>query len=113
MADPGPRTRRQVAEHFAGHGYAVVMQDCRGRYASDGVFEKYVNEAADGFDTLAWIVNQSWCNRRVGTMGFSYGAHTQCALAALNPPGFACMFIDSGGFSNAYQGGVRRGGTFG
>ena len=112
LADPEPRTRRQVAEYFAGHGYAVVIQDCRGRYGSAGDFEKYVNEAEDGFDTLEWIVSQDWCNGRVGTMGFSYGAHTQCALAALNPPGLACMFIDSGGFSNAYQGGVRQGGAF-
>ena len=60
LANPAARTRRQVAEYFASRGFAVVMQDCRGRYASAGVFEKYVNEAEDGFDSLAWIVDQSW-----------------------------------------------------
>jgi len=112
LARPSPRTRPEVAEAFASHGYAVVMQDCRGRFASGGEFEKYVNEARDGFDTMAWIASRDWCNGRIGTMGLSYGAHTQCALAALTPPSLACMFLDSGGFSNAYQGAVRQGGAF-
>ena len=112
LANSEPRTREQIAEYFACHGYVVVMQDCRGCYDSGGVFEKYVNEARDGLDTQTWILSQEWCNGRVGTMGFSYGAHTQCALAAMNPVGLACMFIDSGGFSSAYHGGVRQGGAF-
>jgi uncharacterized protein len=59
-----------------------------------------------------WLCEQPWCNGRIGTMGLSYGAHTQSALACLNPPGLACMFMDSGGFSSAYHGGIRRGGAF-
>ena len=112
LADLTPRTRADVAREFAAHGFAVVMQDCRGRYASEGVFTKYLNEAEDGYDTLVWLCEQPWCNGRVGTMGLSYGAHTQSALACLNPPGLACMFMDSGGFSSAYHGGIRRGGAF-
>jgi putative CocE/NonD family hydrolase len=111
-AHPAPATRREVAAHFARHGYVVVMQDCRGRYRSEGEFTKYLSEAEDGFDTLAWLVRQPWCNGKVGTMGVSYGAHTQLALACLAPPGLACMFIDSGGFASAYHGGIRRGGAF-
>jgi putative CocE/NonD family hydrolase len=112
---PGRRaaaTRPEVASFFARHGYAVVMQDCRGRYGSEGEFTKYLNEAEDGYDTLSWLVAQPWCNGRVGTMGVSYGAHAQLALACLSPPGLACMFTDSGGFSSAYHGGIRRGGAF-
>jgi uncharacterized protein len=45
-------------------------------------------------------------------MGLSYAAHTQMALASLNPPGLAAMFVDSGGFANAYQSGIRQGGAF-
>jgi putative CocE/NonD family hydrolase len=112
LQNPEPITRAEVATFFADHGYAVVMQDCRGRFESEGEFRKYVNEAEDGYDTVAWIAGQSWCNGRIGTMGLSYGAHTQCALAALDPPGLACMFIDSGGFSNAFQSGIRQGGAF-
>jgi putative CocE/NonD family hydrolase len=112
LADPNPRTRVEVAMRFAERGFAVMMQDCRGRFGSEGTFSKYVNEAEDGADTLAWIIEQPWSDGRVGTMGLSYGAHTQLALASLAPPGLACMFMDSGGFSNAYKGGIRRGGAF-
>ena len=75
-------------------------------------FTKYLSEGADGFDTCAWIVEQPWCDGQIGTMGLSYAAHTQAALASLNPPGLACMVIDSGGFSSAYRTGIRQGGAF-
>jgi len=111
-ADPHPRSRTEVARRFAAAGYVVMVQDCRGRYGSEGVFEKYVNEAEDGYDTLAWITAQPWCNGQVGTYGLSYGAHVQMAMACLNPPGLACMVVDSGGFSDAYHAGIRQGGAF-
>ncbi|WP_417624673.1 CocE/NonD family hydrolase [Paremcibacter congregatus] len=110
--DLNSRTRVQVARWFAAEGYVCVMQDCRGRYRSEGRFEKYVNEAEDGADTLDWLMRQPWCNGRIGTMGLSYGAHTQTALACLNPEGLGAMFIDSGGFSSAYHSGIRQGGAF-
>ncbi|TNE60985.1 MAG: CocE/NonD family hydrolase [Alphaproteobacteria bacterium] len=110
--DQEPRRRTEVARAIARHGYAVVMQDVRGRYGSEGVFSKYLNEAEDGFDTMAWIVAQPWCDGKIGTMGVSYGAHTQISAACLNPPGLAAMFLDSGGFASAYHGGIRRGGAF-
>ncbi len=107
-----PLTRPEVARFFTEHGYAVAMQDCRGRYASEGDFVKYVNEAEDGYDTIAWLSDQAWCDGRVATFGLSYGAHTQLAAACLGPPALACMFMDSGGFSSAFHGGIRRGGAF-
>jgi putative CocE/NonD family hydrolase len=107
-----PRSRAEVAAFFAQHGYVVIYQDCRGRYHSEGVFRKYLDDATDGYDTCAWIVQQAWCNGRIGTMGLSYAAHTQAALASLHPPGLAAMFLDCGGFSNAYQSGIRQGGAF-
>jgi len=111
-ADPKPRTRSEVAEFFVQHGYVVVYQDCRGRYKSEGAFVKYLSDGNDGYDTCAWILRQPWCNGRIGTMGLSYAAHTQGALGSAGAPGVAAMFLDSGGFSNAYQGGIRQGGAF-
>ena len=35
-------------------GYAVVSQDVRGRYASEGQYEPYRNEGKDGYDTIEW-----------------------------------------------------------
>lgn len=113
QADPKtPKTRAQVAAIYVAHGYVVVFQDCRGRYDSEGEFVKYLSEGADGFDTCRWLVAQPWSDGRIGTLGLSYAAHTQVALACLNPPGLKAMFIDCGGFSNAYQGGIRQGGAF-
>ena len=107
-----PRTRADVAAYFVAHGYAVVHQDCRGRYKSGGRFTKYLSEAADGFDTLAWLVRQPWCSGRIGTFGLSYAAHTQAALGCLDPPGLAAQFLDCGGFSNAFRSGIRHDGAF-
>lgn len=107
-----PMLREEVASHFVRAGYVVIYQDCRGRYNSEGQFSKYLSEGADGFDTAAWLVEQDWSDGRFATMGLSYAAHTQAALACLNPPGLACMVMDSGGFANAYQCGIRQGGAF-
>ena len=112
LADPQPRAKPEVAAWFARAGYVYVIQDCRGRYASEGGFTKYVNESEDGADTLAWIMQQPWCNGRVGTLGLSYGAHAQSALASTAPVGLAAMFLDSGGFSSAFHSGIRQGGAF-
>lgn len=106
-----PIPRQSIAGFFTAHGYTVVYQDCRGRFASEGRFTKYVGEAEDGYDTMAWLVKQAFCNGRIGTMGLSYAAHTQAAAACLSPPGLACMLLDSGGFSNAYRGAIRQGGA--
>ncbi|MBV9860582.1 MAG: CocE/NonD family hydrolase [Alphaproteobacteria bacterium] len=107
-----PRSRAEVAAGFVHHGYAVAYQDCRGRYGSGGRFTKYLSEAEDGRDTLAWLLRQPWCDGRIGTFGLSYAAHTQAALGCLAPPGLAAQFLDCGGFSNAYRSGIRHGGTF-
>lgn len=110
-AHPEVFGREELAGLFVDEGFAVVFQDCRGRYRSEGRFTKYRGEAEDGYDTLAWIATQPWCNGRIGTMGMSYSAHTQLAAAALDPPGLAAMLLDCGGFSDAYQGGIRFGGA--
>jgi putative CocE/NonD family hydrolase len=100
------------AAFFATRGYATVVQDTRGRFASQGGFSKYVNEGEDGFDTVEWIGQQGWCAGKVGTYGTSYAAHTQAALASLNPSHLGCMWLDCGGFSNAFLSGCRNGGAF-
>jgi putative CocE/NonD family hydrolase len=111
-SNPAPLGRAEVAAFFTRRGYAVMYQDCRGRYKSEGEFVKYLSDGNDGYDTCAWITKQPWCNGRIGTMGLSYAAHTQGALGSAGAPGVAAMFLDSGGFSNAYQDGIRQGGAF-
>jgi putative CocE/NonD family hydrolase len=107
-----PQSRAQLAEYFVRRGYAVVCQDCRGRYGSEGEFVKYLQDGADGYDTIAWIARQPWCDGRVATIGLSYAAHTQVSAACLAPPALSAMVVDCGGFSNAYRSGIRNGGAF-
>ncbi|WP_404287334.1 CocE/NonD family hydrolase [Glutamicibacter arilaitensis] len=102
----------EIADFFVQRGYIVVRQDCRGRGRSEGDFVKYLNEGQDGADTIAWITSQPWCDGRVLMNGVSYSAHVQTAAAALSPTGLAGMFMDSGGFSSAYEVGMRMGGAF-
>jgi putative CocE/NonD family hydrolase len=112
VKEPVAKSRADVARFFVSRGYVVIYQDCRGRYGSEGEFVKYLSDGHDGYDACAWIVRQPWCNGKIGTMGLSYAAHTQGALACANSPGIAAMFLDSGGFANAYQDGIRQGGAF-
>lgn len=99
------------AEYFCRRGYVSVVQDCRGRHASEGGYYEFLNEGPDGVDTLGWIGRQPWSDSQVGTIGFSYGAQVQSALAVLNPPHLRAM-IPVQGPSNAYTSGIREGGAF-
>ena len=72
-------------------GYAVVIQDVRGRYASDGEFDPYRNEGRDGYDTIEWAAAQSWSNGIVGTFGLSYPGAVQWLAAIESPPHLKAM----------------------
>jgi predicted acyl esterase len=67
-------------------GYAVVVQDVRGTGTSEGSFDPFVHEEADGADTVAWIAAQPWCDGRVVMAGMSYVGATQWLTAAARPP---------------------------
>ncbi|MGH7310753.1 MAG: CocE/NonD family hydrolase [Candidatus Rokuibacteriota bacterium] len=96
---------------YAERGYAVVLQDVRGRYRSEGTFSFLTQEPADGYDTIEWIAGQPWCNGKVGTLGLSYAGWTQVTAAALNPPHLAAMWVDEAG-ANARTSTVRHNGAF-
>lgn len=66
---------------FVKAGYAVVLQDCRGRHDSDGTWDPYICEVPDGYDTHEWIGKQPWSNGRIGTFGVSYPGFTQSCPA--------------------------------
>jgi putative CocE/NonD family hydrolase len=90
-------------------GYAVVIQDVRGRYASEGEFAPYQNEGRDGYDTIEWAATQPWSNGIVGTFGLSYPGAVQWLAAVENPPHLRAM-IPAMTFSTPrnffYSGGV-------
>ena len=82
----GELVRKAVAR-----GYAVVVQDVRGRYASDGVFRAYEQEGRDGFDTIEWAAAQPWSTGKVGTFGLSYPGAVQWLAAIESPPHLVAM----------------------
>jgi putative CocE/NonD family hydrolase len=84
--------RRYSLHHRAvERGYAVVLQDVRGRYESDGEFEPYRHDGRDGFDTIAWAAAQPWSNGDVGTFGLSYPGAVQWLAALESPPALKAM----------------------
>jgi hypothetical protein len=110
------REKNEVPGELARGGFAVVVQDVRGTFASEGTFYPYrsggVAEARDSYDTVEWAAAQPWSNGRVGTFGISYAGGTQWALAheeELPPsleamaPGFALASYYGQG---AYAGGA-------
>lgn len=76
----------QTARHLAGAGYAVAVQDVRGRFGSQGCWTPWVNEGNDGFDAVEYLAARPWCTGKVGMLGGSYLASTQVLAAAKRPP---------------------------
>lgn len=72
-------------------GFAVVVQDCRGRFGSEGEWGYIECEAPDGYDTVEWAAAQPWSNSRVGMFGASYMGYTQWLAAILRPPHLEVM----------------------
>ena len=108
----GERLAEQ-ARWFASHGYVVVVQDMRGLYFSEGVFQKYHEfDAPDGFDTIEWVVGLDYTLPSVGMWGTSYGAHTQADAAKLSPPGLDTLVLTMGGLSDGWTHKVRNHGAF-
>ena len=77
--------------HAVDRGYAVVVQDVRGRYASDGEFRPYQNEGHDGYDTIEWAAKQPWSDGKIGTFGLSYPGAVQWLAAVEDPPHLRAM----------------------
>jgi hypothetical protein len=102
---------RGDAEWFCARGYSVVINDVRGRYASEGTWRMILDDPNDGYDVVQWITKQPWSTGKVGTIGTSYVGGTQHALACANPPGLAAMIpVDS--LSNCGIAGIRHGGAY-
>lgn len=74
---------------LAGNGYAVVVQDKRGRHASDGEYSLLRDHSTgshqDGYDTVEWIARQPWSDGRVGAFGLSYLGETAMGAAVAAP----------------------------
>ncbi|HWX09680.1 MAG TPA: CocE/NonD family hydrolase, partial [Gaiellaceae bacterium] len=92
-------------------GYAIVVQDVRGRFGSAGAFTPFLDDGADGADTIAWVATQPWSSGRVGMAGGSYGGTTQWAAARQQPKELAAIapFVAT---NDCYDGWIYRDGVF-
>ncbi|MDR2759816.1 MAG: CocE/NonD family hydrolase [Spirochaetaceae bacterium] len=106
------KTRGQESYYpFVQRGYALVIQDVRGRDQSGGTFIPGCAETEDGDDTLNWIAVQPWSNGKIGMIGASYLGMVQWAAAASGNPHLSALvsIVTSGG---AFVDIPRRGGAF-
>ncbi len=97
--------------HFVPHGYAVVVQDVRGRYGSEGHWRPLADDGRDGADLLAWIAAQPWSDGKAGMVGTSYVGGTQHALAIEGSPHLAAL-VPVDAMSNPGRFGIRYAGAF-
>ena len=96
--DKTDRRYVEIADFFTPRGYAVVLQDMRDRYRSEGTGDYYhvvtPHTGEDGYDTVEWIAAQSWSNGRIGTVGSSYAGITQVRAALERPPHLTAIWPD-------------------
>jgi putative CocE/NonD family hydrolase len=95
----------------AARGYVVVVQDVRGRFASEGDWYTFKNESNDGYDTVEWAAALPYSNGKVGMFGGSYVGATQFLAAIAHPPHLAGI-APTVTASNYHDGWAYQGGAF-
>ncbi|ARF16135.1 hypothetical protein CSV61_16140 [Sporosarcina sp. P3] len=73
-------------------GYIVIIQDVRGRFASEGEFAPFIQEFEDGYDTVEWASEMPYSNGKVGMFGLSYYGFTQLYAALEKPEALQAIF---------------------
>jgi len=105
----------KAPEYFASRGYAVVIQDVRGRFASEGEFIPFHDDGwganRDGYDTVEWAAAEPWSSGKVGTIGGSYSGATQYRMAPTRPPHLVAQYVRESS-SDYHEEWVYRGGAF-
>ena len=101
----------EFGHYFARHGYAVVVQDMRGRWMSEGTWGFLGGDAPDGVDVCAWIAAQPWSDGHVGMFGTSYPGGAQHAVALEGAPELKTV-IPVDAVSNLGYQGMRNAGAF-
>ena len=81
------------SDRYLKAGYAYVVQDCRGRFRSEGNYQPFETDREDGFDTIAWVASQPWCNGQVGMSGPSAMGITSLLAATAQPKALKCCYV--------------------
>jgi len=103
---------QSTAKRFVKAGFAVVAQDCRGRFKSAGDYSPFQTDHHDGYDTVEWIAVQDWSDGKVGMSGGSALGITTNLAATQTPPHLVCGYVvvapASARQHTVYNGGVYR-----
>jgi len=112
---PYDKTSDNGGGGFIQQDYAKVVQDTRGRYASEGEDRIFYDDAwganQDGYDTVDWIVAQPWSDGRVASFGGSARGITQYMLSGTDHPNYVCG-VPEVGSPNLYAHAFFQGGGF-
>lgn len=92
-------------QHLVEAGFAVAVQDTRGRFASAGTFVPFMweQEGLDGYDTIEWLAAQPWCSGAVGMAGTSYSGIVQLMAALQRPPHLHAIAVSLAGTADDEQ----------
>ena len=108
----GKNTQATSSATWTARGYALVVQDCRGRFKSEGRYSPFADDGVDGYDTVEWVAKQPWCNGKVGMFGASAMGITANLAAMADPPHLVANFVMVARSSiysqSAFMGGVYR-----
>jgi len=101
------------AQHrpWATNGYVFVVQDCRGRFKSEGKYMPFMDDHFDGYDTVEWAAKQPWSNGKIGMIGASAMGITANQASITAPPSLVAMYVMVAPAS-AYQHAIYTGGVF-
>ena len=106
----------EVRDYYPRRGYALVIQDLRSRFKSEGDGRYYHTanpwEGEDGYDTVEWIAAQPWCSGPVGTLGSSHRGIVQTVMALHRPPHLGAQWVEQAP-TNIYAHEAREGGAMG
>jgi hypothetical protein len=114
MRTPYGKNQRGFGSQHAqwtSNGYAYVVQDCRGRFKSEGRYLPFMDDHWDGYDTVEWAAKQPWSNGKVGMIGGSAMGITANQASITAPPHLVAMYVTVAPAS-AYQHAIYTGGIF-
>lgn len=89
----GKSTQATSNALWTARGFVLVVQDCRGKFKSEGEYRPFVDDGIDGYDTVEWIAKQAWSNGKVGMFGASAMGITANLAAMMEPPHLVANFV--------------------
>jgi predicted acyl esterase len=107
----GKNSQTRLHAEWTTRRFALVVQDCRGTFQSEGKYRPFVDDGVDGYDTIEWIAKQSWSNGRIGMYGASAMGIAANEAAMTNPPHLIAAFVMVAR-SNTYEQSSFIGGVF-